>query len=273
MTSLIQLLGAKLLFIMGVLLGIGTNKPGTFHAGDSTKNGPLPVKPYATEIRGAWRLTKQEGTNLAAGTTGIKIVTKGWFTVAYFDKAQKKFIGTYGGTYTSSGNQFTERLQYNTMDSTQVGTSFSLQGQLRGNTWQLSGNKKGAAIAETWEKINEDAVPGVLSGAWQIRQREGEDGKMTSIKPGPRKTVKIMSGTRFQWIAFNSETKQFFGTGGGTYTANGGKYTETIEFFSRDPSRVGMALTFDFASQGDNWHHQGLSTTGKKVNEIWEREK
>ena len=51
--------------------------------------------------------------------------------------------------------------------------------------------------------------------------------------------MKILSGTRFQWIAYHIGTKVFSGSGGGTYTSEQGKYTETIDFFSRDNDRVG----------------------------------
>ena len=58
--------------------------------------------------------------------------------------------------------------------------------------------------------------------------------------------MKILSGTRFQWIAYNTETKKFMATGGGTYTTLKGKYKENIEFFSRDNSKVGLNLEFDY---------------------------
>ena len=76
------------------------------------------------------------------------------------------------------------------------------------------------------------------------RKRDGEIVKRDTS--GPRKTMKILSGTRFQWIAYNTETKAFMGTGGGTYTTLDGKYTENIGFFSRDDSRVGASLQFDY---------------------------
>jgi hypothetical protein len=87
--------------------------------------------------------------------------------------------------------------------------------------------------------------------------------------------MKILSGTRFQWIAYNVETKEFFGTGGGTYTTVDGKYTENIEFFSRDQSRVGMSLGFDFSIMDDGgWRHSGKSSKGDPLDEIWtQREK
>ena len=81
--------------------------------------------------------------------------------------------------------------------------------------------------------------------------------------------MKILSGTRFQWIAYNTETKEFLGTGGGTYTTEDGKYTENIEFFSRDATRVGTSLAFTFEIKDSNWHHSGLSSKGEPIYEIW----
>jgi hypothetical protein len=81
--------------------------------------------------------------------------------------------------------------------------------------------------------------------------------------------MKILSGKRFQWIAYNVETKEFFGTGGGTYTTDDGKYTETIDFFSRDSSRVDKSLEFDFTLQNGDWRHTGLNSKGDPIDEIW----
>jgi hypothetical protein len=98
------------------------------------------------------------------------------------------------------------------------------------------------------------------------RERDDEIRRST---PGARRTIKILSGGRFQWVAFNSETKEFSGSGGGTYTAENGKYTENITFFSRDNSRVGASLGFDYEVIDGEWHHSGLSSTGNPIYEIW----
>ena len=80
-----------------------------------------------------------------------------------------------------------------------------------------------------------------------------------------------MSSSRFQWTAINTETGEFFGTGGGYYTFKDGKYTEHIEFFSRDASRVGSSLTFDAELKNGDWHHSGMSSKGDPIYEIWSR--
>jgi hypothetical protein len=125
---------------------------------------------------------------------------------------------------------------------------------------------------QIWSRID-NGSPGQLAGAWLITGRmEGSD--MTKITPGARRTMKILSGTRFQWIAYNVESKEFLGTGGGTYTTANGKYTEVIDFFSRDSSRVGKSLQFDFSLSEENWRHKGFSSKGDPIDEVWtKREK
>ena len=103
------------------------------------------------------------------------------------------------------------------------------------------------------------------------RYRDGI--KSTRNIDRPRKTMKILSGTRFQWIAYNTETKQFMGTGGGTYKTIDGKYTEKIEFFSRDNSRVGAELSFEFKLNDGEWNHMGNSSRGVPIHEIWTKRK
>jgi hypothetical protein len=121
---------------------------------------------------------------------------------------------------------------------------------------------------ELWKRIDEGK--GGLSGNWRITSRD-QNGQMVAMTPGARKTIKLLSDTRFQWAAINTETGEFFGTGGGKYTFKDGKYTEMIEFFSRDSSRVGMSLTFDATLTGNEWLHSGKSSKGDPVKEIWSR--
>jgi hypothetical protein len=83
--------------------------------------------------------------------------------------------------------------------------------------------------------------------------------------------MKVLSGKYFQWAAFNYETKQFMGTGGGGYSLKDGAYTENIRYFSRDNSRSGMSLTFECRLDGTDWYHKGKGTTGNPVSEVWEK--
>jgi hypothetical protein len=214
----------------------------------------------AATLKGAWQL---EG----APDDHIVIFTDEYFSYARYDKAGKQFLITFGGTYKTANGQIEARFEYNTGDSTQVGQAFSYPFTLSNDELAIIVNGE----TSNWERLDDGTAP--LAGNWRITGRM-QDGKIQAIhQAGGRKTVKILSGTRFQWAAVNTDTKEFFGTGGGTYTFQNGKYTENIEFFSRDNSRVGASLTFDGAIKSDGWHHSGLSSRGDKIYEVWNKTK
>lgn len=209
-----------------------------------------------SKIAGAW----QTGTDV----TETMIITEQHFVIARYNVAEKKFISTAGGKYAWDGSRMTWTMEFNTARPEAVGTTLTINAELK--------DDKLVVADQEWKRID-DSTPGKLAGAWLITGRKVDD-NMQTITPGARRTMKILSGTRFQWIAYNAETKEFSGTGGGTYTTKDGKYVENIEFFSRDESRVGASLTFDFELKEGNWHHSGLSSKGDPINEVWtKREK
>jgi len=111
--------------------------------------------------------------------------------------------------------------------------------------------------------------PQALDGQWLMggRMRNGEISYRDTS--GPRKTLKVLFNGRFQWIAFNTDTFAFMGTGGGNYSSVDGIYKEEIKFFSRDNSRVGAILLFDYELISGEWHHKGKSSKGVPIHEIW----
>lgn len=211
----------------------------------------------AQTFQGAWQ------RNLDTAVQTLTIVDN-YFSVATFHVQDKKFINTSGGTASYENGELKGKIEFNTSDRSQVTKSYALAFQQSGDKLNFSY----AGIVVPWQRLD-DAMQS-LSGNWKIIGRE-QDGKMAEMRLGARKTIKILSGTRFQWAAINAETGEFFGTGGGKYTFENGKYTEHIEFFSRDASRVGASLSFNGELKNGDWHHSGLSSKGDKIYEIWSR--
>ena len=209
---------------------------------------------------GAWERyhTNEEGENFKS----VVIFADGYQVISTYNAETGKFISCNGGTWKLEGDTMTEKVEFDTKTPERVGSEVVFKITITDDEIRIDGRDM------TMKRID-DGTPGVLQGAWLMsgRVRDGE----TQLRDtsGPRKTMKILSGTRFQWIAYNSETKQFMGTGGGTYTTENGKYTENIEFFSRDDSRVGMSLNFDYELIDGNWHHKGFSSKGDPIHEIW----
>lgn len=220
---------------------------------------------YGQSLEGAWKMTHQNGQPVT-DVEYIKIYQDDYFAFGAKNVADNHFIGAGGGPFTLEGNSYVETLDFFTLDPFQVGTNNKYKLDLVDGKIVISSEIKGNMLVEIWEKIPAESDD--LTGNWVITGRK-RDGEISRSTPGARRTVKILSGGRFQWIAFNSETKEFSGSGGGTYTAIDGKYTENITFFSRDDSRVGASLSFDYEVIDGEWHHSGLSSTGNPIYEIW----
>ena len=210
-------------------------------------------------LKGAWHL--QQGS-----TEQVLIFQDGYFSHTTFDKTNKKFLSAYGGVYKTDGDALKLLTEFDTRSTEGIGKEKIFSHGFSGS--QLTTDVNG--VKESWTRIDEGKDN--LSGVWRITGRT-VDGQFNEMPRRDRKTVKLLSSTRFQWMAINPATKEFFGTGGGTYAFVNGKYTEHIEFFSRDSSRVGASLTFDGSVKDDVWNHSGKNSRGEPLNEIWAKEK
>lgn len=215
----------------------------------------------AQQLEGAWKLTHKDGKTITDRET-IKILQDDYFAYGTRESGSNEFIAAGGGEFfTDSG--YIESYDFHTQDPEMVGTEKKYELQYNNERLKLIDPD---GKTEIWQKISDEEDD--LSGNWVItgRQRNGE---MRTSTPGARRTIKILGGGRFQWVAFNSDTKEFHGTGGGTYTAEDGNYTENIEFFSRDDSRVGASLPFVYEVKDGEWHHSGKTSKGDPMYEIW----
>lgn len=208
------------------------------------------------QVNGAWQFNEGEKLHHLFFQNGF-----------YFHTVQEgnQFIGADGGLYEVKDKRITTKTLFNSLDSTQVGSTLDIP---------FSVNETQLAITIPEGRVTLDRIDdgkGSLAGVWHITGRM-QDGKLTPIhQTGTRQTYKLLTGTKFQWVAIDPGKKQFSGTGGGSYTFKDGKYVEHIEFFSRDNSRVGASLSFDGKLEGLNWHHSGLSSKGDKIYEIWSK--
>ena len=118
-----------------------------------------------------------------------------------------------------------------------------------------------------WKNISKSND--ILKGKWVMSGRYNNGEFRSRKRDLPRKTMKILIDGFFQWIAFNTETFKFSGSGGGEYETLDGKYIEIIQYFSRDDSRVGAELNFNYLVKNNDWYHSGLSSKGSPINEVW----
>lgn len=213
---------------------------------------------FVASLQGAYEIRNGDAVQ-------TMILQDGYFMNTSYDVSEKKFNYSEGGVYSMKGDSIMMNVEFSTRSKDVVGENRSYRISPANNEIALTS----ITGKQVWKKV--DNGEGGLAGNWRITGRkQGEE--ISQMPKRARKTLKILSGTRFQWAAINPETKEFFGTGGGTYSFKDGKYTENIEFFSRDSSRVGATLSFEGSVKGNEWHHSGNSSKGDPIYEIWTRE-
>ena len=220
----------------------------------------ISVSANAQNIIGSWE--RIHSSNDGKELKSIVIFTESHQSISIIENKTGKLIHSNGGTWSLDGNTMTEVVEFDTDNPERVGSSVVFDIELNNNYLKIVGSDRKFFR-------NDDGGPGELNGAWLMSSRIRNGVMQKRETNRPRKTMKILSGTRFQWIAYDTSKKTFIATGGGTYTTKNGIYTENIEFFSRDISRVGMKLEFEYSLKDGNWNHKGFSSRGKAINEIW----
>jgi len=208
-------------------------------------------------------VSQPEGSYVYSDSNGEEwlMFKDNYFIHTSFNKALKQFHFSRGGTYKLDAVNIHCKLEFDTRNAGYVGKHES-------NVFQW---KSPSVFIGQKAFKSSDNGSGELAGYYRISARkQGDD--LNAMPLAARKTIKLLTGERFQWAAINTSTGEFFGTGGGRYTFENGLYTEYIEFFSRDSSRVGASLQFADTLKGNQWIHSGKSSKGNPIYEVWSRE-
>lgn len=166
-----------------------------------------------------------------------------------FNSTDGAFVLTRGGFYSTDEKGINVRFEFN--------SNFA-QDSLRSMVYLPQ---------KKWNTIS--TADQQLEGKWLMAGRVKPEGEQRRDLTRSRKTMKFLLDGHFQWTAFDTASMRFMGSGGGTYTAEKGRYVETIEYFSRDNSKVGKVLPFEFTQKEDDWYHKGNNSKGAPMHEIW----
>lgn len=193
-------------------------------------------------------------------------MTDNYMIHTIYEKSPARFIKTVGGFYNIEGTVLNVKLEFNSNHEADSVKELSLPFALEDDNLML-----GTSPKLTFSQV--ESMQQELDGQWLFATRGPDTGQERRGEENPRKTLKYLQDNRFQWIAYNTETFKFHGTGGGSFSSEDGKYVEKIEFFSRDDSRVGAELKFDYELKDGDWHHTGKNSKGEPMYEIWAKRK
>lgn len=191
------------------------------------------------------------------------VISEDYLVHSVYQGSPAKFIRTYGGFHEHSDGLMNLSLEFNSDFEKEGVREMEIRYSRNGN--DLIFGEDGIAFKKS-AASNQD-----LDGFWLFATRGPDTGQERRGDDNPRKTLKVLVDGTFQWIAYHTETFKFSGTGGGSYTSGDGTYKESIGFFSRDDSRVGAVLEFQYEIRGNDWHHTGKNSRGEPLYEIWSK--
>lgn len=167
----------------------------------------------AQDLQGAWERSyrSESGDSLRQ----VVIFADGYQASAIYHATDGTFVETNGGGWLLDGNIMTEFIEFHSTKPELVNTEVTFEVRIAESEIEITDRNL------VYHRID-DGTPGELQGAWLMsgRVRDGETQYRDTSQP--RKTMKILSGTRFQWIAYHTEDRTFLGTGGGSYTTQNG---------------------------------------------------
>jgi len=215
-------------------------------------------------LNGSYKIVKavygnENGNYNIDKTTIIKIFKDGYWIGAFFNNQEKTFSGSGGGTYITKNGKYIETLNFYSWDSTAVGSTYNFNYKLASNRYFQEGKINSAKyqdylIKEEFEKIEakEPLQNNSLEGVWQL-ENANWGGEASGL--GKVKEIKIYCYPRFAWAQYHPQTGQFIGAGGGTYSFDGKKLIEAIEYITYDMNGR-SEVTLDISLDGKKGYHQ-----------------
>lgn len=261
------------------------------------------------DLVGTWKL--MEYVDHGAGDTAwsqysdniiyLKHITPTHFTWLHYDKDENRMVGTGGGTYTYTGDTYTEDIHFfHPPGSSELGQTIPFTAEFKDGKWYHTGYAKemefdpetaevvvvdSNKIEEIWEKIESEEPHSEIVGTWELVSYKNEEDSIWSEHPGFVGYMKLITPTHFTWVYYNKEGDEVTAEAGGTYTLEEDIYSETL-FYQHPPEQnlVGLTIPFDFRMENGKWYHKGWIVrpvidpeTGEQirvdsslVEEIWE---
>lgn len=118
------------------------------------------------------------------------------------------------------------------------------------------------------QAVSEDGA-NKLDGEWELVSFKYGAAPVQSLSNN-RREIKLISGTHFVWVVYDTKKHKPISVGGGTCSRQGDQYTEQVEFGDiRTSTVLGKPQVFHITTDGHNWRHSGVLSDGLSIEETW----
>ncbi len=174
----------------------------------------------------------------------VVIFTAAHQVAVWFDPVDGEVVHTNGGLWSRSGTRVTEIVEFDSDNPGRVGSSVSFDVDLSDTELSIVGSDMRLTRVDGGDQ-------GRLEGAWLLFERL-EAGRWIASESSLR-TVRLMSGERFQQVVYDPESGRLVSTLGGTYVTGRDELVETVEFRRSPPNAGGPQVRYSLRQDAGNW--------------------
>lgn len=122
-------------------------------------------------------------------------------------------------------------------------------------------------------KVSSKKSENSITGTWMLDSYKYTSSTVFIKPPVSRQHFKLITDKMFLWSTNNTSTNKTYESAGGTYTLEGDKYTESIDFGYGMDRYLGTKATYTVKVDGDFMFIAGKLADGYVVEEVWIRKK
>jgi hypothetical protein len=112
----------------------------------------------------------------------------------------------------------------------------------------------------------------LVTAEWQNVPAEWPYGNTYDSKTSSLKMIKMFTKSHVAFSIYDQQNQKFIMAGGGTYSLNGDKYLEKLEYYSlRGWAGHMEPVAFSYQIKGNRFYQKGKAGNEKTVDEVYER--
>ena len=177
-------------------------------------------------------------------TDVVVIFTPSYQVAVWYEPESGELVHTNGGTWSRIGSRVTETVEFDSDRPERAGSSVSFDIELSEENLSIVGSEMQLTRIE-------GGGTALLEGAWEVVEVYENDA--WSPADSEAKRVRLMSGSRFQFIEYNPETGKISNTRGGMYSLDRRDYVESVAFDTSKEGAPEQQVRFSVEREQDTW--------------------
>ena len=271
--------GGQFVRKMDQKIGIRNLKMLNYNASEESETEEIGRIPTSeSEIEGIWEMKEANGVNddFFAKYRFLKIHHGGKYLCILINKESNMVEHVHGGSYTFDEGKINSQYQISLDENAEgIGNKGAYTFRIKDGKLYQSGALEDTDINEVWAPVKSktaDKCDDSISGVWELKEAEYNNTDQSEML-SEWQIIKILQNGMVIVLMLNRNSHNIYTLHGGSYTFDGEKHVENIEFASENSKNVlNQSFTFKISVKENGFFQEG-KVLDTDLKEKWERAK